>query len=63
MTEPTKFYGIYRGTVVNNVDPMQLGRIMALVPDVGGVTPSTWAMPCVPVSHVLIASRPKPRSI
>jgi hypothetical protein len=43
-----RYYGIYRGTVANNIDPMQLGRIMAIVPDVGGITPSTWAMPCVP---------------
>ncbi len=50
MTSPTKHFGVYRGTVINNIDPMQLGRIMALVPDVGGVTPSTWAMPCVPIA-------------
>jgi Type VI secretion system/phage-baseplate injector OB domain len=50
MTEPARFYGIYRGTVVNNIDPMMLGRIMATVPDVGGTTPSTWAMPCVPLA-------------
>lgn len=42
------YYGVYRGTVINNVDPMQTGRIQVLVPDVGGLTPSTWAMPCVP---------------
>jgi uncharacterized protein involved in type VI secretion and phage assembly len=45
-----KFYGIYRATVVNNIDPMQLGRIMVTVPDVGGITPSTWATPCVPLA-------------
>lgn len=45
-----KFYGLYRGTVVNNVDPMRLGRIMAMVPDVGGKTPLTWALPCVPLA-------------
>jgi len=44
------FFGIYRGTVVNNVDPMQMGRIMADVPDVSGATPSTWAMPCAPLA-------------
>jgi uncharacterized protein involved in type VI secretion and phage assembly len=43
-----RYYGIYRATVVNNVDPMQMGRINVLVPNVGGVTPSTWAMPSVP---------------
>jgi hypothetical protein len=50
MTEINKFYGKYRGTVVNNVDPEQRGRIMALVPDVLGITPSSWAMPCVPMA-------------
>lgn len=45
-----KYYGIYRGTVVNNIDPMQLGRISAIVPDVGSVIPSTWATPCVPLA-------------
>lgn len=48
MKSGRKFYGVYRGTVVNNIDPLQTGRIMATVPDAGGVIPSTWAMPCVP---------------
>jgi uncharacterized protein involved in type VI secretion and phage assembly len=50
MREEQKFYGIYRATVVNNVDPMQMGRIMAMIPDVGSITPSTWAMPAVPLA-------------
>jgi Type VI secretion system/phage-baseplate injector OB domain len=45
-----KFYGKYRGTVVNNVDPLQMGRVQVLVPDVSDVMPSTWAMPCVPIT-------------
>ena len=45
-----KFYGKYRGTVFNNVDPLQLGRIQVMVPDVFGLTPSSWAMPCVPIA-------------
>jgi len=45
-----QFLGKYRGTVVNNVDPAQLGRIIVLIPDVGGLTPSAWAMPCVPIA-------------
>lgn len=44
-----KFLGKYRGTVINNVDPEQRGRIMVIVPDVSTVVPSTWAMPCLPV--------------
>jgi hypothetical protein len=41
-------HGKYRATVFNNIDPEQRGRIMALVPDVLGVTPSNWALPCAP---------------
>lgn len=48
-TVPQPYYGKYRGVVVNNIDPEQLGRIMALVPDVSTVIPTTWAMPCLPV--------------
>jgi len=50
MTQGTgKFFGKYRGTVVNNVDPMQIGRIQVSVPDVS-VIPGSWAMPCFPVT-------------
>jgi len=45
-----RYYGKYRGTVLNNIDPMQMGRLTATVPDVLGLTPSTWAMPCMPVA-------------
>jgi uncharacterized protein involved in type VI secretion and phage assembly len=45
-----KYFGVYRGTVINNIDPLQTGRIMALVPDVSGITPTTWAMPSVPIA-------------
>ena len=47
-----KFYGKYRGTVLNNIDPMQMGRIMVQVPDVSNVIPSTWAMPCFPFTGI-----------
>jgi uncharacterized protein involved in type VI secretion and phage assembly len=47
---PTKYLGKYRASVVNNVDPMKKGRIQVQVADVNGLTPSTWAMPCVPVA-------------
>lgn len=43
-----RYVGKYRGTVVNNVDPMQQGRLLAMVPDVLGSMPSSWAMACVP---------------
>ncbi len=50
MPEPKKFYGKYRGTVLNNIDPMQLGRILAVVPDVSALLPTSWAMPCLPLA-------------
>jgi hypothetical protein len=46
----TYYYGKYRGLVVNNTDPLQLGRVVAEVPDVLGETPSGWALPCVPAA-------------
>jgi uncharacterized protein involved in type VI secretion and phage assembly len=45
-----QYFGKYRGTVLNNVDPMNIGRLMVQVPDVAGVIPGTWAMPCVPLT-------------
>jgi uncharacterized protein involved in type VI secretion and phage assembly len=44
------YFGKYRGTVVNNVDPMLVGRLLVTVPDVLGPTPSSWAVPCVPLA-------------
>ncbi|RUT02472.1 baseplate assembly protein [Dulcicalothrix desertica PCC 7102] len=44
-----KFYGKFQGTVVNNIDPLKQGRLQVLVPDVGSLSPSTWAKPCVPL--------------
>ncbi len=48
-----KYYGIYRGTVLANIDPLNKGRITATVPDIGGITPSTWIMPAVPLAGKL----------
>lgn len=45
-----RYYGKYRGTVIGNLDPEQRGRITAMVPDVLGLTPSSWALPCVPLA-------------
>ncbi|CAM5635089.1 baseplate assembly protein [Streptomyces tanashiensis] len=47
----TGFLGKYRGTVANNVDPLQMGRIQALVPDVSPSV-SSWAMPCLPLAGI-----------
>jgi uncharacterized protein involved in type VI secretion and phage assembly len=45
-----KFYGKYRGTVINNIDPMQIGRIQAIVPSVSSFIPTSFAMPCLPLA-------------
>lgn len=52
MSETKRYYGKYRGTVINNVDPMQIGRIQVMAPDVSNVMLSSWAMPCVPVAGI-----------
>ena len=49
---PTKYYGKYRGLVIQNIDPEQIGRVMVQVPDVLGEIPSSWAMPCVPAAGI-----------
>jgi uncharacterized protein involved in type VI secretion and phage assembly len=52
MNEGKRYVGKYRGTVVNNVDPMKIGRIQVMVPDVSNVMLSSWAMPCLPVAGI-----------
>jgi uncharacterized protein involved in type VI secretion and phage assembly len=44
-----RFYGKYRGTVVDNQDPAKLGRLKLNVPSVLGSDVVTgWATPCTP---------------
>lgn len=52
MNADTKYWGKYRGTVVNNIDPMMHGRIQAIVPAVSNLVLTSWAMPCVPVAGI-----------
>ena len=47
-----KLFGKYRGTVINNIDPLQIGRLMVQVADASNILPSTWAMPCVPFAGI-----------
>jgi uncharacterized protein involved in type VI secretion and phage assembly len=47
-----KYFGKYRGTCMNNIDPMLMGRIQVIVPDVSNIVPTSWAMPCLPVGGI-----------
>lgn len=44
-----KYFGKYRGTVVDNLDPMLMGRLRAVVPDVSPEA-SAWTAICVPLA-------------
>ncbi|OYY68101.1 phage baseplate assembly protein V [Sphingomonas sp. 28-63-12] len=44
------YWGKYRGTVINNIDPELRGRLLCMVPDVLSVVPSSWAEPCTPLA-------------
>ena len=44
------FYGKYRATVVQNIDPEKRGRITCMVPDVLGSVPSSWCEACAPLA-------------
>jgi Type VI secretion system/phage-baseplate injector OB domain len=48
-----RFYGKYRGLVAVNVDPLGQGRLKAVVPEVLGVIPSSWALPCTPYAGAM----------
>jgi uncharacterized protein involved in type VI secretion and phage assembly len=52
MTDTGKFFGKYRGVVLDNIDPLQTGRLMVQVPDVTNILPSSWAMPCLPFAGI-----------
>ena len=44
----TRHFGKYRGTVANNIDPRQIGRLQVNVPAVYGTNTLNWALPSVP---------------
>jgi hypothetical protein len=43
-----RFFGKYRGNVVNNADPLTRGRVQVSVPAVLGSGKLSWAEACVP---------------
>jgi len=38
--------GLYRGTCLDNMDPMARGRVRVRVPEALGDRDSAWALPC-----------------
>jgi phage baseplate assembly protein gpV len=55
-----RFFGKYRGSVVENVDPLFQARLLVSVPDVFGLLSSSWAMPCVPMTGPLAGTFVRP---
>lgn len=49
-----KYFGPYRGEVVDNKDPTGTMRIKVRVPGMFGEEASPWAMPCVPPGYRVI---------
>jgi hypothetical protein len=47
-----RYFGKYRGNVLNNIDPMNRARITAQVAAVSSLLPSTWCDPCVPLAGI-----------
>ena len=45
-----EYFGKYRGTVLNNIDPEFRGRLLCMVPDVLGPVPSSWCEMCAPLA-------------
>jgi len=52
MNDANKFFGKYRGVVIDNVDLLQTGRLLVQVTDVTNILPSTWATPCLPFAGI-----------
>lgn len=48
-----RHYGKYRGTVIDNVDALNQGRMLVQVPALSNVIPSSWALPCLPFAGTL----------
>jgi hypothetical protein len=54
----TKYSGFYRGVVVDNNDPENLGRLRMLVPQVLGEGVTDWAWAVKPVQATVTVNHP-----
>jgi Type VI secretion system/phage-baseplate injector OB domain len=52
-----RHWGKYRGTVVDNQDPLACGRLLVSVP---GIVITNWAMPCVPLADIATGTFVRP---
>lgn len=50
MNNGETYLGKYRGSVIDNIDPLQTGRLLVTAPDVPSMNPVGWAMPCLPLA-------------
>lgn len=50
MSEGPLYFGKYPGTVKNNLDPENKGKVLVHVSDIYGPFPTTWALPCFPLA-------------
>jgi uncharacterized protein involved in type VI secretion and phage assembly len=48
----SKYYGKYRGFVVDNADPEKRARLRLKVPSVLADAPTGWALPCLPFGGI-----------
>jgi cytoskeletal protein CcmA (bactofilin family) len=53
VNEPKRWYGKFRGKVLDNLDPLDLHRILVDVPALEGLELS-WALPCVPYAGMQV---------
>jgi len=49
----SQLFGKFRGTVINNIDPNQMGRLQVSCPQALGANILSWAMPCVPFAGMM----------
>lgn len=60
-TNSNRFFGLYRGVVIDNTDPLALGRVRVDVPDVSG-TDTIWAIRSVDAQELAAGENPEMRS-
>ena len=49
-----RYHGLWRGTVVNNLDPLELNRLSIMVPALPECSPLSFALPCQPHGGVQV---------